>query len=442
MAVTAKAGYHQEGPAVVPAGDALPVTLPPPPIPVDRQWIQKLLQRYPNPNARRHDRALVVAPMVDQSDLPFRLLCRRYGSNLCFTPMVHARLVTESVMYRKKFLGTWLAGQDRPLIAQLCGSDPATMLAAARELEPHVDGIDINCGCPQGIARRGNYGAFLLEQEEALLHLVRHLVAHLRVPLSVKVRLLPAPDPPGGPHDGFDTPAASLALYGKLVDAGVHLLTIHGRTRKQKAELTGRADWETIARAVELYGDRIPIFANGGIEDYGDVEECLEVTKADGVMSSESVLEYPPLFYRVPQTPSRTVGRFQLASEYIELAKMYPPDRGGQGSGLKCVRTHIHRILHKDFQDDTDLRQKVVGYPTLESLEEILECCRRKHEQEGHTVGSERLSWYRRHQDAPDKSQLARAPPPPTNDDDAAEEEDDIDECGCALFNEKEGGDY
>jgi tRNA-dihydrouridine synthase 1 len=370
------------------------------------------------------------------------------------TPMIHARLVTESVMYRKKFLGTWLAGQDRPLIAQLCGSDPHVMLAAAREVEPYVDGIDINCGCPQGIARRGNYGAFLLEQEDTLLPLVKHLVAHLKVPLSVKVRLLPPPDQPANsasassPNDDptFDIPTASLALYGKLIDAGVHLLTIHGRTRKQKQDLTGRADWDTIARAVELYGNRIPIFANGGIENYDDVEECIRLTNVDGVMSSESVLEYPPLFYKIPQTPKRTIGRYQLACEYIELAKTYPPDRGGQGSGLKCIRTHIHRMLHKDFQDDTDLRTKVVGYPTLESMEEVLILCREKHERENHTVESETLSWYRRHQDAPDKSQLAKsqleAAAAMKNDDDD-EEEDDIAECGCStLFDAKEGGDY
>lgn len=120
-----------------------------PPIPVDRDWIAKLLKKHPNSNAMRHDKALVVAPMVDQSDLPFRLLSRRYGANLCFTPMIHSRLVVTSKAYRKKFTGNWPA-EDRPLIAQLCGSEPDLVLEAARLLEPYVDGIDINCGCPQG----------------------------------------------------------------------------------------------------------------------------------------------------------------------------------------------------------------------------------------------------------------------------------------------------
>eukprot|EP00429_Kryptoperidinium_foliaceum_P003483 CAMPEP_0176007914 /NCGR_PEP_ID=MMETSP0120_2-20121206/3478_1 /TAXON_ID=160619 /ORGANISM="Kryptoperidinium foliaceum, Strain CCMP 1326" /LENGTH=114 /DNA_ID=CAMNT_0017340689 /DNA_START=116 /DNA_END=457 /DNA_ORIENTATION=+ len=104
------------------------------PIPIDRQWISKLLQKYPNPNSMRNDKALVVAPMVDQSDLPFRMLARRYGANLCFTPMIHSRLLTEVESYRRKFL-VQRRDDDRPLIAQLCGSDPDLVLEAARMLE-------------------------------------------------------------------------------------------------------------------------------------------------------------------------------------------------------------------------------------------------------------------------------------------------------------------
>jgi len=401
------------------------------PIPIDRQWISKLLKKYPNPHARNHEKALVVAPMVDQSDLPFRMLCRRYGANLCYTPMIHSKLVLTSKTYREKFTGTWPEA-DRPLIAQLCGSDPDAMLEAARLVEPHVDGIDINCGCPQGIAKRGDYGAFLLEQEEKLLTLVKHLVKHLKVPLTIKVRLLP--DPETNPHKlndpshiPFDTPGASLALYGKLVDAGIHLLTIHGRTRKQKQDLTGHSDWETIRKAVELYGDKIPIFANGSIETYEDVDECLKFTNCDGVMSSESLLEYPPIFYKIPQIPTRTIGRLQLAKEYANLAKEYPPEKGGQGSGLKCIRVHLHRFLHKDLQNDVDFRKKIVADKTLEELEESIQICSQKHAQDNHVVEDESLSWYRRHRDAKIQRDNRAANNGVETDD---EDDEDVDECG------------
>jgi tRNA-dihydrouridine synthase 1 len=370
---------------------------PPPqhPIKVDRQWIQKLIQKYPNPNSRSQTKALVVAPMVDQSDLPFRLLCRRYGANLCFTPMIHARLLLEMPAYRQKFIGHW-PSEDRPLIAQLCGSDPQVMLAAAKYVEPYVDGIDINCGCPQSIAKRGNYGAYLLEKEEELLTLVRFLLKHLTVPLSVKVRLLPPPEDYNG-EEGWDIPQQSLNLYTKLVDAGIHLLTIHGRTRYQKSLLTGHSDWKTIRKAVDLLGHRIPIFANGSIQDWDDVEECLRITNCDGVMSSESVLEYPPIFYNIPQTPARTIGRLQLAQEYLDFVLEHPPNKGGQGSGIKCIRTHLHRLLHADLQDELQLRTNVVDFESTQELQSVVDYLKEKHDRTTHDVSAESLSWYMRY---------------------------------------------
>jgi tRNA-dihydrouridine synthase 1 len=373
------------------------------PIPVDREWIAKLLKKHPNPNSVRQDgKALVVAPMVDQSDLPFRLLARKYGSNLCFTPMIHSRLLVDSKAYRSKFLIISLTA-DRPLIAQLCGSEPKYVLEAARYLEPYVDGIDINCGCPQGIARRGNYGAFLLEQEETLLTLVKHLLKHLKVPLSVKVRLLPPPnannlgEDPSDHSEKFDIPKHSLELYTKLVDAGIHLLTVHGRTRHEKAHHIGETDWDTIRKAVELLGDRIPIFANGSIETYEDVEECLRITGADGIMSSEAVLEYPPIFYVNQQLPVRSIGRIQLAKEYMALARQYPPHLGGQGSLLKCIRVHIHRFLHADLQANTDLRTLLVSASSLDALDAAIELCQKYHDEHDLIVSEESMSWYLRH---------------------------------------------
>ena len=324
---------------------------------------------------------------------------------------------------------------DRPLIAQVCGSDPEIVLKASRILEPYVDGIDINCGCPQGIARRGNYGAFLLEKEDILLRLVRYLTPRLKVPLSVKVRLLPNPNPD---DKDFDIPGASLALYSKLVDAGIHLLTIHGRTRLQKGPLTGHSDWETIRKAVDKFGSKIPIFANGSIKDFSDVEECLRVTNADGVMSSESLLEFPPIFYRIPQTPTRTVGRMQLCREYVQLAKEHPPVKMGQGSKFKTIRTHIHRFLHADMQDDYKLRKMIVEVKNMEELEAALDSCEKAHDAKGHAVAAEKLSWYVRHQHGEEKEAESQDDTPANNDDD-----EDMENTTCnMLFSADGDGDY
>ena len=377
----------------------------------DRYWLQKLVLKHagrPIPSDSEDLKAVKIyasAPMVDQSDLPYRLQCRRYGTNICFTPMIHAKQFTTSAAYRKKFKLTNSPEADRPLIAQLCGgTDPETMLQCALQLQDYCDGIDINCGCPQGIARRGNYGAFLLEKEETLLTLVKYLVPRLKVPLSVKVRLLPE-------EDVAKRLTASLALYRKLADAGIHLLTIHGRTRLQKANMTGPADWSAIASAVEQLGDKIPILANGSIGCAQDVMECLQKTHVDGIMSSEAILEYPPLFQPLTlegdlDTKAKPrVGRVHLAREYLELAREYPPDRGGQGNGLKCVRVHMHRFLHGDLQVHTSVRDMIVRSKSLEDLEAALDALEKIHEEVNHSVEDETLAWYVRYRNTKPKEQ-------------------------------------
>ena len=174
---------------------------------------------------------------VDQSELAFRLLCRRHGATAAYTPMLHSRLFLEHPEYREEHFTTcpedrsaslrflaclglshasaticqlrslhytcegcplFLADDFdayRPLLAQFCANDPGTLLAAAQMVQDRCDAIDLNLGCPQRIAKRGRYGAFLMDDQPLVARLISHLAANLKVPVTAKVGLPPAQRP-------------------------------------------------------------------------------------------------------------------------------------------------------------------------------------------------------------------------------------------------------
>ena len=170
---------------------------------------------------------------------------------------------------------------DRPLVAQFCGNNPQLILKAARHVEHLVDAVDINLGCPQGIAKRGNYGSFLLEEYQLLHDIVSTLHQHLSIPVTCKIRRL-------------KTDEATVALVRMLQEAGAALITIHGRTRHQLKDKVGACDFDIIRLVKQNCS--VPVFANGGIYDLSDVLRCLAYTGVDGVMSSEALLCNPSIF--------------------------------------------------------------------------------------------------------------------------------------------------
>jgi tRNA-dihydrouridine synthase 1 len=367
-------------------------TRAPPKIPVDRQWLQKVLRRFwhtSNPSSSSpppegiHIPAYVCAPMVDQSDLPFRLQCRRYNVNLCYTPMIHAQLFQKSPRYRETFMIHPDCPIDRPLVAQICGSSLDAVVKTALELAPYVDAIDINCGCPQFIAKRGHYGAFLLEDEDYLLRLVHALLSVLPIPLTVKVRLLPSASTDAAAD--YDWPR-SARLYERLIDAGVHGLCVHGRTRHQKGPFTGPACRAALRQTVAAFADRVPVLVNGTVASRDDAQRCLSDTGADGVLSAEALLEYPPLF----SEPAVRISRPQLAQEYLQLARQYPPDRGGQGSpAIKIVKQHVHRFGHVYLGADAR-RQRLLDALTMDAVADVVQSWPTDPE-------ADVLAWYYRH---------------------------------------------
>lgn len=284
----------------------------------------------------------VCAPMVDQSELAFRMLVRKYGCELAYTPMMHSRNFLEQAKYRKQNFTT--CPEDRPLVVQFCGDDPDVMAKAAKLAEDDCDAVDINLGCPQGIARKGHYGAYLLEERELVTSIVSRMDAEVSVPVTCKIRLL---------KPGLDSLQDTLNLCYGLEAAGCSILTLHGRTKEMKGQHTGPCDWE----AIRIVKSRlnIPVFANGGIETFDDVQRCLEVTGADGVMSSEGLLETPSLF------SGREVPQDQLCAEYLEMAKIYDAPKS-------AVKAHMFRFLYAGLQFNVDLRAQLGAAKTIDDI--------------------------------------------------------------------------
>eukprot|EP00667_Euglena_gracilis_P010541 EG_transcript_10751 len=283
----------------------------------------------------------VMAPMVDHSELPFRMLGRRYGVQLCYTPMLHSALFNSSQKYRQEMFAT--CEGDRPLIAQFCGNDPEVLLQAARHIEHSCDAVDINLGCPQAIAKSGNYGAYLQDDWELISRLVRTLHEHLSIPVTCKIRVL-------------DSIQRTVEYARMLEAAGCQLLTVHGRVRSQKGHNTGLAQWDAIRAVKEAVA--IPVFANGNILYYSDVLRCLETTKVDGVMSAEGLLYNPALF------SGKLLPLALISEEYLELCAAYP-------TPVAWIKGHLHKLWQNVLPRFTALRKTLNDSTTLDQIRDV-----------------------------------------------------------------------
>lgn len=235
------------------------------------------------------DHRYIMAPMVGASELAFRLLCRNYGAQLCYTPMMSAQDFAKDPANA----GFQTTPQDRPLVCHFWANKPADLVAAAKRAAPLCDAIDLNLGCPQRTAYAGHFGSYLLDPKDRSLicDIIRATANAVDIPVFCKIRLL-------------ETEEKTLELVRQLRDSGATLVAIHARyraswERKGPGARDGPAHLDQITRIREHLkqdGKPLVLVTNGNTITWDDVQENLRSTGADGLMSAEGLLDDPALF--------------------------------------------------------------------------------------------------------------------------------------------------
>ncbi len=243
------------------------------------------------------DFPLLLAPMEDVSDPPFRALCKKHGADMMYTEFISSEgLIRDAVKSVQKMD---IFEYERPIGVQIFGSDEESMVQAAQIIERvKPDLIDINYGCPvKKVACKGA-GAGLLQDIPKMVRLTKAVVNAVNVPVTVKTRL------------GWDDSTKNIVETAeRLQDIGIEALTIHGRTRKQMYK--GEADWSLIGAVKNNQRMSIPIFGNGDIDSPEKARLYRDTYGVDGIMIGRASIGYPWIFNEIKH--------FLASGEFINL---------------------------------------------------------------------------------------------------------------------------
>ncbi len=313
-------------------------------------------------NIELGDFPLLLAPMEDVSDPPFRAVCKEGGADLMYTEFISSEgLIRDAAKSRQKLD---IFEYERPIGIQLFGGDIGNMVQSA-EIATAVnpDLIDINYGCPvKAVACRGA-GAALLQDISKMVSMTAEIVKATHLPVTVKTRL------------GWDDNTKNVVeVAERLQDIGIQALTVHGRTRAQMYK--GSADWTLIGEIKNNPRMKIPIFGNGDIDSPEKALDYKNRYGVDGVMIGRAAIGYPWIFHEIKQylrygehtTPPDMQERIRVAKKHLDFSIRWK----GPRLGIFEMRRHYTNYF-KGVADFKPFRTRLVEAETFEQVMTILD---------------------------------------------------------------------
>ena len=300
---------------------------------------------------------IILAPMAGITDLPFRIICKKYGNpGLVYTEMVSGKALYFNDEKTKKLLN--IKEEKKPISFQIFGSEPEIMGKAAKLISADADIIDINMGCPAPKVVKNGDGSKLLLSPELVKDIVSAVVKNTDKPVTVKLR------------KGWDKDHVNAEEIAKLIEeAGASAITIHGRTREEY--YSGHVDLDIIKKVKESVS--IPVIGNGDIKNSADLKRMIEYTNVDGVMIGRANLGNPWLIGNilnelngnVPEQISKEQ-KLDIIKEHLELAIK----EKGEYIAIREMRKHICWYI-KNLKDSSTMREKI---NRIEDADELTTC--------------------------------------------------------------------